>query len=228
MDRNVVIKEILPELAANPSQAENAIGRFRREARITGQMRDPHVVQAYQFVEAGGKFYLVMEYVDGKPLDKLVKPGAGLPLKEVLRITTEVASGLSHAHQRGIIHRDIKPGNIMQEHKTGLVRILDWGLAKLVKSSEPDIVADQTRTQSGVALGTPLTMPPEQSCGNADARSDLYALGCVMHYLLTGRYPYQGATGVATLMAHINNPIPDLTQVSVSTAPVGKGKKTPQ
>ena len=197
LKRKVALKAMLPSVAQNASSAV----RFGREARAMARVKHPHVATVYQVDEDQGVPYLAMELLVGEPLDALLKRQPILPIPEVLRIGREIAEGLAAAHHRGLIHRDIKPGNIWLESDEGsrqraaTVKILDFGLAR---SGETDVQL----TQSGAIVGTPAYMAPEQARGTTvDGRCDLFSLGVVLYRMATGQLPFKGIDTVSTLMA---------------------------
>ncbi|PYO86606.1 MAG: serine/threonine protein kinase [Gemmatimonadetes bacterium] len=180
-DRLVAIKVFKPELA-------QALGpdRFLREIKVTAQLSHPHILPLLDSGEADGLLFYVTPYVEGESLRHRLDRERKLPLDEALRITREVADGLESAHRRGVIHRDIKPENILLEE--GHAVIADFGIARAVAES-----AEERLTGTGVAVGTPEYMSPEQRMGGRvgpiDARTDVFALACVLHELLTGEPP---------------------------------------
>jgi ribosomal protein S27E len=197
LQRLVALKAMLPDLAAN----ESARQRFLREARAAAKLKHDHIVSIYQVGEDRGAPFLAMEFLEGEALEDRIKraaPDEGtspLPLAEILRIGREIAEGLEAAHEHGLIHRDIKPGNVWLEGKRGRVKILDFGLAR---SANEDVHL----TQSGAIVGTPAYMPPEQARGEAvDGRCDLYSLGCVLYRLCTGQLPFKGDNTMSLLLA---------------------------
>jgi eukaryotic-like serine/threonine-protein kinase len=167
--------------------------RFLREAEIAGKLSHPSIVAIYDVGEDYDLTYMAMEFLEGQNLQKFCRKGSLLPLRQVLSMMEEVASGLDYAHSRGVVHRDIKPGNIMLL-KDGHVKVTDFGIAKAISSSQ---------TKSGVVLGTPNYMSPEQINGEAmDGRSDIFSLGVVFFELLCGQLPFQGKT-IANLFFQI-------------------------
>jgi serine/threonine protein kinase len=183
MDRPVALKLIRGDLTASPE----AVERFRREVRLAATLSHPNIVAAYDAEEIGGVQVLVMEYVDGRTLDAIVRAKGPLPSATVRSIARQVAGGLAHAHARGMVHRDIKPPNLVLAG--GKVKILDFGLAR------PDPDGDAERpTREGQALGTLLYAAPEQrqSAKHVDARCDQYGLGATIVFLLTGSHPHRG------------------------------------
>ncbi|MGD8867702.1 MAG: protein kinase [Gemmatimonadales bacterium] len=191
--RRVAVKVLRPELAA-------AIGheRFLREIEISAGLSHPHVLPLYESGEADGFLYYVMPYVEGESLRDCLEREKQLPLDDALRISREVADALSYAHSRGVIHRDIKPGNILLQ--SGHAVVADFGIARAVNAAGGDRL-----TQTGVAVGTPAYMSPEQAAGDRelDGRSDLYALGCVLYEMLTGGPPFSGPTTESVLRQHL-------------------------
>lgn len=187
LHRIVAIKVMAPELAATSPARK----RFLREARATAAIRHENVVSIYA-VEEQPLPFLVMEYIDGLTLQQKLDQTGPLDVREVLRIGHQIASGLEAAHAKGLIHRDIKPGNILLENRSGHVKITDFGLARSVD--------DASMTQSGAISGTPLYMSPEQAQGNdIDQRSDLFSMGSVLYVMCSGRPPFRAATTMAVL-----------------------------
>jgi len=199
LDRKIAIKVMLPQYAANASAKE----RFLREARAAAKVKHIHVVTIYEADERKGIPYIAMEFLEGYPLDQYLTRKGSPSLKQIVRIVSETLSGLGAAHKLGLIHRDIKPGNLWLEAPNGLVKVLDFGLAKPI-DSEVEL------TKSGVIVGTPAYMSTEQAEGaKLDARADLYSVGVVMYRLCTGRLPFEGPNTIAVLMAIANKePIP--------------------
>ena len=193
LHREVALKVMLPKAAARPSAKD----RFLREARAAARIGSDHVVTIYEADEIDGVPYLALQFLHGVPLDEHLKRGGPPSLPETIRVARETALGLAAAHTLGLVHRDIKPGNVWLEAPGGRVKILDFGLAK------PVAVADDAElTGSGVVVGTPAYMAPEQGMGQAvDGRADLFSLGCMMYRLLTGRTPFDGPTVMAVLAA---------------------------
>lgn len=202
LGREVAIKTLRPELAIHPQAKE----RFLREARTAARLDHDHIIPIYSVGEADGTPFLAMPLLKGEPLDALIRRTAGpLPVSVVVRIAREAASGLAAAHERGLIHRDIKPGNIWLEAPTGRVKILDFGLAKAADAgSEAD--SETNLTASGAIVGTPAYMAPEQASGHAvDGRADLFSLGCVLYELLSGKRAFSGPNTMSILMSLANH-----------------------
>jgi serine/threonine protein kinase len=192
LKRLVALKVMLPRLAADAS----ARRRFLREAQAMAAVHHDHVVTIYQVDEDNGVPFLAMEFLHGTPLDKWLKDGRKPNLAQILRMGREIAEGLAAAHARGLIHRDIKPGNIWldSDHKDR-VKILDFGLARVGTD-------DVHLTRSGAIVGTPAYMSPEQGAGQkVDARTDLFSLGCILYRFCTGAMPFAGDTTMALLTA---------------------------
>lgn len=191
LGRKVAIKVVLPEYARRASSRE----RFLREARTAARIRDDHVVVIYDVGEEGGVPFLAMEYLVGVSLERYLNTKGEVGVSQAVRVGREAALGLAAAHQLGVVHRDVKPGNLWLEAPKGRVKLLDFGLARLDQDDEP-------LTRDGMVVGTPEYMSPEQADGQtADPRSDLFSLGAVMYRLLAGRSPFKRATTMATLKA---------------------------
>ncbi len=204
LGRTLALKMLLPELVTQPEAHE----RFLREARAQALIEHDHIVPIYQVGENAGVPYLVMPLLKGMALDKYLKRGKPLPLPHVIRIGREVARGLQAAHERGLVHRDIKPGNIWLDASAGgRARILDFGLARTQKS-------DNQLTASGAVVGTPSYMPPEQIAGRPEPRSDLYGLGVVLYRMLAGRLPFEAPDMLALLLAIATEQPPPLRKLA--------------
>jgi tRNA A-37 threonylcarbamoyl transferase component Bud32/tetratricopeptide (TPR) repeat protein len=209
--RQVAIKVLKPELAA-------ALGpsRFLREIEIAAQLTHPHILPLYDSGEApNGLLYYVMPYVQGESLRARLDRERQLPLDDALQITREVADALNHAHSVGIIHRDIKPENILFE--AGHAVVSDFGIARAITAA-----GGETLTETGIAVGTPTYMSPEQASAEhlIDGRTDVYSLGCVLYEMLAGTPPFTGPSGHAILVRKSVDPVPSLRAVR-ETVPVG-------
>jgi serine/threonine-protein kinase len=173
--------------------------RARHEARVATELEHPNIVKVIGQGQSSGQPYLVMEYLPWPTLQHYCEPGHRLEPSQVEPLLVQLLQALAHAHSRGVVHRDIKPDNILYHPETGKAKIIDFGVAR---------TADGARTQTGVMLGTPSHMAPEQITGAApDARTDLYALGVVAHQLLMGRLPYRHASGPALMDAILHEPV---------------------
>ena len=193
--------EVLKVLNRHFIDQHGTSDRFLREIRAAGRLSHPNVVTAFSAAQSGPSFVFAMEYVEGYDLAQLVEARGPLPVLLACSFAHQAALGLQHAHERGMVHRDIKPGNLMLTRQAGrgIVKILDFGLAKA--SREQTI--DANSTQDGQMMGTPGYIAPEQTidAGKADIRADIYGLGCTLYYLLTGRPPFGGGL-LDLIMAH--------------------------
>ncbi len=212
LDRYVAIKLLHPFLADDPEFKD----RFEREARNVARLRHPNVVQVYDFEydDESESYYMVMELIEGQTLkDRLTHLGdERMPTREVLRIMRDAVEALAYAHARGMIHRDVKPANLMLDND-GRVVLTDFGIAKIVTGNQ--------FTASGGMVGTPAYMAPEQGLGDAgDERSDLYSLGVILFQLVTGRLPYDAETPLAVILKHLNEPIPMPHDINPLVPPV--------
>jgi serine/threonine-protein kinase len=196
LKRLVAIKLLPPELAFR-SEIKT---RFLREAETAAQLSHSNIVPIYSVDERDGLVYFVMALVEGPTLAKKMYEDGQLPVDDVRRVLREVADALAYAHGRGVIHRDIKPDNILLDKESGRAMVTDFGIARAIQEG-----ADSRLTATGVAIGTPAYMSPEQAAGDReiDGRTDLYALGVVAYQMLTGRLPFQAASTASMLMKHI-------------------------
>jgi len=210
--RKAAIKMLLPTL----SQNQEIVQRFFNEARAATAIQDPGIVQIFDFgYHVDGSAYIVMEYLEGEPLDSRLKRLGRLNPFDALRIMRQASSSLAAAHARGIIHRDLKPENIFLVADREVAggerpKLLDFGIAKLTNDAESKV-----KTHTAAIMGTPMYMSPEQcrGAGAVDARSDVYALGCVLFHLVCGRTPFDG-DGVGEIIAsHLREPAPIPSQV---------------
>jgi serine/threonine protein kinase len=195
LERQLALKVMLPKFAADAAAKE----RFLREARAAAKISHDHVVTVYEADERQGVPYIAMQFLKGYPLDEYLKKHPQLDIKQIMRIGFEAAFGLAAAHELGLIHRDIKPGNIWLEAPKGRVKLLDFGLAKPVH-------CEVELTQSGAIVGTPAYMSPEQArSAKVDHRSDIFSLGAMLYRLCTGKLPFHGENPLAILMALAND-----------------------
>jgi serine/threonine-protein kinase len=201
--RLAAIKLIRPEMAGDPA----TLARFEREVQATATLTHPNTVQIYDYGRAeDGTFYYVMEYLPGLPLDELVERSGPLPPRRAVHLLRQVCAALKEAHTIGLVHRDLKPGNVMVCDRGGLrdmAKLLDFGLVRSMGAA-----GDEKLTQEGAVFGTPAYLSPEQAAGQGepDARSDVYSLGALAYFLLTGRPPFAGRSVVKLLAAHLYEP----------------------
>jgi hypothetical protein len=211
MGRLVALKVLHPEFVGD----ETAVVRFHREVKAVSRLSHPNVVTAYDADEAGGPVkvhFLVMEYVPGRSLNHHVKARGPLPPAEACQYVRQAALGLQHAHEMGMVHRDIKPGNLVRT-ESGDVKILDFGLARLALGG--DVTRSQALTRPGEMAGTPDYIAPEQvnDTHSVDIRADIYSLGCTLYHLLTGRVPFPGGTLIDKVSRHLSEEAEPLSAV---------------
>ncbi|MBF8285680.1 MAG: Protein kinase protein, partial [Anaerolineales bacterium] len=196
MDRYVAIK-ILPHYL---SQDPEFVKRFQREARAIAKLEHAHILPVHDYGEYEGIAYIVMRYVEAGTLKDRMAQGQ-LPLDEIGRLIEQIGGALDYAHRLGVIHRDIKPGNVLLDTQ-GDTYLSDFGLARMME-------ATQQLTASGVGLGTPAYMSPEQGQGvKVDHRSDIYSLGVILYEMVTGHVPFEAETPMAVVIKHITDPLP--------------------
>ena len=212
LGRLVAIKTLRKDLVGN----KEMIARFHREIQAASALSHPNIVAAYDADSIAGQYFLVMEYVEGRDLGALVKRGGKLPVGTACEYVRQVALGLEHAHERHMVHRDIKPNNLLLDD-TGCVKILDMGLARL---NGRDGNAQTELTHTGQVMGTPDYIAPEQALDSksADIRSDIYSLGCTLYRLLTGQVPFQGEGAIAKITARLTGD-PPLLRSALPDAP---------
>ena len=222
--RPAAIKLIHPEALATRDRksAGLAVARFRREADAAAHLRSPHTVELYDFGQTeDGTLYFVMELLEGMDLESLVRREGPLPQKRVIHILRQVCESLEEAHASGLVHRDIKPANI-HVGRVGLrhdfVKVLDFGLVKSVMTPPGE---DSMATAAGLTPGTPAYMAPEMAMGETvDGRADLYALGCVAYYLLTGKLVFEATTGLQLIAKHMQeSPVPPSRRTELDVSP---------
>ncbi|MBI4618479.1 MAG: protein kinase [Planctomycetes bacterium] len=204
LDRAVAVKILDPTLSQSPAYTE----RFIREARLASQLSHRNVVRVLDAGQEGDSFFLVMELVEGTNLESLVAEQGPLPAHRAVRLVCDVGEGLVAAHAKGILHRDVKPGNVLLDPQENRVVLTDFGMAKAGAE-------EKKLTRTGTVLGTPVTMAPECCRGEpATEASDQYSLGATLFYLISGRYPYDGDNALAIFQMHINEPVPDLGEAA--------------
>jgi serine/threonine-protein kinase len=222
--RPAAIKLIHPEMLERKDKrsAGMAVARFRREADAAAKLRSPHTVELYDFGETeDGILYFVMELLEGMDLETLIAREGPLPQKRVIHILRQVCESLEEAHASGLVHRDIKPANI-HVGRVGLrhdfVKVLDFGL---VKSLTGSLGQDSMATAAGFTPGTPAYMAPEMALGErCDGRADLYALGCVAYYLLTGKLVFEATSGFQMIAKHVHDePVPPSQRTELDVSP---------
>src|SRR5262249_33629918 len=198
-----------------------AVLRFRREFEAAGRLRHPNLVAAFEADEDRGVHFLVMDYVQGINLDRLVGEHGPLPVAEAVDYLIQAAGGLEAPHEQGIVHRDSKPGNL-RLGRAGTIPALDLGLARIVNPGNAfDSSVAGRLTQTGMYMGTVDYMAPEQAedSHNVDHRADIYSLGCTLYFLLTGREPFPGPTVFKRMVAHQEHPAPSLRAIRPDVSP---------
>lgn len=207
--RMVALKVLAPALAADPAAHE----RFRTEARTNARLSHPNIVPIYSVGERAGTMYLTMRYIPGMPLSYHLWRGERWPVDQVCRILADVAGALDYAHREQVIHRDVKPENILLDKTTGAAMLTDFGIARGVSLNA--MRRDEMRAERDLLWGTPHFMAPEQASGGleVDGRADLYALGVIGFALLAGRLPFEGLSVMDLIGKHLHTPLPDLTEL---------------
>ncbi|MBA3655324.1 MAG: serine/threonine protein kinase, partial [Actinobacteria bacterium] len=198
LGRTVAVKLLLPELSDN----EGFVARFRREARAAASLNHPNIVAVFDSGEHEGQYFIVMEYVDGPTLAELMAEEGRLPETRAAEIGMEIAAALAAAHQQGIVHRDVKPGNVLLG-AGGMVKVVDFGIARAV-------AGNTALTRPGTIVGSVSYLSPEQAMGQEiGTASDIYSLGVVLYAMVTGRPPFQADTPVAIAHQHVHqDPVP--------------------
>jgi eukaryotic-like serine/threonine-protein kinase len=205
LDRDVAIKVLSPELAKDATYVQ----RFQTEARAVARLNHTNLVSGIDVGEADGIHYLVMEYADGNTLASLLRRGGALDEERAVGIAQQIARALDHAHKNGLLHRDVKPDNVIIT-RDGVAKLCDLGLARLDEKAE-----------AAQRMGTPAYISPEQARGetHVDLRSDLYSLGATLFHLLAGRPPFEAATAAAVLAKHLTEPAPRLNATGADVDP---------
>jgi eukaryotic-like serine/threonine-protein kinase len=208
LDRPVALKVLFPELSVDRSFVE----RFRREAQAAANLSHPNIVPVFDWGEDSGTYFIVMEFIDGRPLSSILKTAGTLSAERTADVGAHVAAALGYAHKHGVIHRDVKPGNVLITDE-GQVKVTDFGIARAINTEE-------SLTQTGAVMGTATYFSPEQAEGiGVDARSDLYSLGVVLFEMVTGRPPFLGDTPVAVASKHVRDHPPAPRELNPAIPP---------
>ena len=208
LDRPVALKVLFPELSVDRSFVE----RFRREAQAAANLSHPNIVPVFDWGEDGGTYFIVMEFVDGRPLSAILRTAGPLHPDRAVEIGADVAGALAYAHRHGVVHRDVKPGNVLITDE-GTVKVTDFGIARAVNTEE-------SLTQTGAVMGTATYFSPEQAEGmGVDSRSDIYSLGVVLFEMVTGRPPFIGESPVAVASKHVRENAPSPRDINPGVPP---------
>ena len=211
LDRPVALKILFPELSIDRTFVE----RFKREAQAAANLSHPNIVPVFDWGEDSGTYFIVMEYVDGRALSAILKAAGTLPPERAAEIGAAVAAALGYAHKNRVIHRDVKPGNVLITDESQ-VKVTDFGIARALNTEE-------SLTQTGAVMGTATYFSPEQAEGiGVDARSDIYSLGVVLFEMVTGRPPFMGDTPVAVASKHVRDRPPAPREINPSIPPPSK------
>ncbi|MBC8170664.1 MAG: protein kinase, partial [Anaerolineae bacterium] len=211
VDRDVAIKVIHGNIAGD----SQAVQRFQREARLIARLEHPHILPVYDFDGANEPPYIVMRYLDGGTLKDVMQQGR-VPLNEVVYVMQQITSALDYAHRQGIVHRDVKPNNIMID-RDGNAFVTDLGIARIASADHPG----KQLTATGTIMGTPDYMSPEQALGedDVDFRTDIYAVGAMLYHMLTGQLPYSSNSTMGMLMQHIQEAVPFALELNPDLPP---------
>lgn len=210
LGRPVAVKVLFPEYATDPKFVE----RFRREAQAAANLNHPNIVSIYDWGEELGTYYIVMEYVEGQSLAQILRRDGKLTVEQVTRVALDVSAALGFAHEGGVVHRDVKPGNVLVSPK-GEMKVADFGIATALTSN-----VEANLTQTGAVMGTATYFSPEQAQGHkVDHRSDLYSLGVVIYEMLTGQPPFTGETPVSIAYKHVQEPATPVSDHGVDVPP---------
>ena len=205
MNRTVALKVLSQDATSNPKFVE----RFQREAQVVASLQHKNIVAAFDYGESNGWHYMAMEFVEGMTVKKMINRTGPLPEEQAVRITLDVASALKHAHAKNVVHRDVKPGNIMLD-SDGVAKLCDLGMAKIEAGEDGSI------TRIGTTIGTPYYMSPEQARGETelDGRADIYSLGATVFYMLTGDVPFKDPSTAVVMAKHLTAELPWPSEVN--------------